>query len=112
MSIAFKNIKTKIGLDDVLDFGKYRGNSVIDLIHSRNGYIDWLISQGTQFYPSVHQELQRHPFVLPGPKGDRGRKRYFYDGLLRGVISHHQATCMQEWLDDPIYLEGFDDVPF
>ena len=98
MSIQFKNIKAKLGLDDTLDFGKYKGLTVLQLIQERNGYIDWLIVKGKQFYPSVHQELQRHPFVKPGPKGDRGRKLYNYD-----TIADYDHDLLGDW---------FDDVPF
>lgn len=98
MSIPFKNINTKLGLDDKLDFGKYKGSSVLDLIHERNGYIDWLIVKGKKFHPSVHKELERYPFVKSGPKGDRGRKMYNYD-----TIADYDHDLLGDW---------FDDVPF
>jgi hypothetical protein len=96
MSIPFKQLKTKLGLDDKLDFGKYQGLTVLQCIQERNGYIDWLILKGKKFYPSIYQELKRNPFVDPGPKGDRGRK-------LRHYTDDYDHDLLGDW---------FEDVPF
>ena len=101
MSIPFSSLRTKIGLDDTLTFGKHSGDVVLDLIKSRNGYIDYLITQGIKFYPSVHQELKRYPFIKP-------KKTYFYDGQLRGDIAHN----MQPDYDLDLLGDWFDDAPF
>jgi hypothetical protein len=96
MSIPFSLLKTKLGLDDVLDFGKYQGLTVLQVIQERNGYIDWLILKGKKFHSSVHIELKRNPFVKPGPKGDRGRK-------FRGYSDDYDHDLLGDW---------FEDVPF
>lgn len=61
MSIPFSKVRTKLGLDDVLPFGKYAGDTVLEIIKDRPQYISWLIQNTSlKFYPSVHEELGRH----------------------------------------------------
>ena len=92
MSKPFFSIRTKLGLDDILTFGKYRGNTVQEIISEENdpGYIAWLQDQGYKFYQSVHEVLEIN----------KPRKNTYFK-----MNNTHL-------LDDPVYLEGFDDVPF
>jgi hypothetical protein len=57
MAIKFNEVRTKLGLDDVITFGKYVGCTVEDIIKDSPDYIEWLIKEGKQFYPSVLDEL-------------------------------------------------------
>lgn len=60
MAIAFKNLKNRYGLDDILTFGRHQGYSVLEILKDRPDYIVWLIQNtDIKFYDSVHQEIER-----------------------------------------------------
>lgn len=112
MSIPFKQVKTKLGLDDILPFGRHVGYSVLEIIKDRPVYIDWLIKNTElKFYQSVHEELARQDYK----KAQAGAvpKSYFYAGDLRGEQAHYSMTDRDE--SHNIYSDmddWFDDVPF
>jgi hypothetical protein len=101
MSIPFSSVKSKIGLDDILTFGKHEGSSVLHLIHNYPAYIPWLMDNTSlRFYPSVMDEIRRTDLFK---KID---KSYIYDGRLRGDLSHHMAEAQAA------YNDWDDDIPF
>lgn len=104
MAIPFGKLKTKLGLDDVLPFGRHAGYTVLEIIKDHPQYISWLIQNTSlRFYPSVHEELSRH-IIKHVPKGA---------GVLSSNLRKLKRDMWnQEWMNDPIYLEGFDDIPF
>jgi hypothetical protein len=62
MAKPFKLLKTAIGLDDTLDFGKYQstGLTVQDILKEDPDYIRWIMNNMEKyFYESVHEELER-----------------------------------------------------
>lgn len=60
MSLKFTQLKpTTLGLDSVLDFGRHFGYTVSEVLKDRPEYIQWLVVQGKEFYPSVHNEITK-----------------------------------------------------
>lgn len=57
MAKAFNQIKSKIGLDDTLSFGKYIGAKISDIIEDDPDYLRYLDTKGVKFYPSVIELL-------------------------------------------------------
>lgn len=58
MAIAFSKIKSKLGLDDTIPFGRYQGYTVEEILKDMPEYISWLMSNTSlRFYPSVHEML-------------------------------------------------------
>lgn len=111
MAISFGKIRNNLGLRDILPFGRYQGYSVLEIVKDRPSYISWLI-QNTElkFDKPVHDELARH-LKKHVPRG-AGVKRIYFGGL-RGDLAHESMSQIDSvWNDDPVYLEGFEDVPF
>lgn len=109
MSKKFSQIRTKLGLDDVLDFGRHKGYTVLEVIKDRPDYIDWLIRQGKEVYPSVVEELARRKADQVYEKTKRyADKGYLYAMAYQGVADKHGIAGISE--DD---LDNWmDDVPF
>lgn len=60
MSLKFTQLKpTTLGLDSVLDFGRHFGYTVSEVLKDRPEYIQWLVTEGKKFYPSVHNEIYK-----------------------------------------------------
>lgn len=60
MSLKFTQLKpTTLGLDYILDFGRHFGYTVSEVLKDRPEYIQWLVTEGKKFYPSVHNELMK-----------------------------------------------------
>jgi hypothetical protein len=57
MAIKFNEVRTKLGLDDTFTFGAWNNYTVAEVIEIKPDYIKWLIKEGKQFYPSVHEKL-------------------------------------------------------
>ncbi len=122
MAILFNKIKTAIGMDDVLDFGAWRGHTVEEVINLKPEYIKWVMNNTDKvFYESVHEALELAKYTQKGyNRSFRGgydsntkdyefpkkKKSYFYDGGLRGEQAHFEAET-QSGFDD-----WFDDIPF
>lgn len=92
MSISFSKLKNKLGLDDVLPFGRHQGYTVEEVLKDRPEYISWLMSNTTlRFYPSVHEML-----LLIKPKRIPQHISFRYE-------SHNIYSDQDDW---------FDDIPF
>lgn len=102
MAIKFNHIRTKIGLDDELRFGKkHYGYTVLEILESDPTYIAWLIENTQlQFYQSVHEELERKIIRR------RPSVKNIYYGDLRGEMAHETMSQIQQAWDE------FDDIPF
>lgn len=95
MAIAFKNLKNRYGLDDILTFGRHQGYSVLEILKDRPDYIVWLIQNtDIKFYDSVHEQVS----IAALRKIRKNTKRVIY-----------QWEDPQEMCD---YDEFFDDIPF
>lgn len=99
--IPFNKVKKKLGLDDYISFGKYRGCTVLELIKDAPGYVSWLMQNtDLKFYESVHEQLKiAKPKHVPrgpcGPWTSHGTRLVDYD----------HDTCGE-------YSDYFADVPF
>ena len=90
MSIHFKELKTKLGLDDKLGFGRYSSDTIEGIIKHDPDYMRWVIdTTDKSFYESVFDLLDR---TKP--------------------IERRSACFIRDLLGDAVYMEGFDDVPF
>jgi hypothetical protein len=86
---------SRLGLDDVLPFGRHQGYTVEEILKDRPEYISWLMSNTTlKFYPSVHELL-----LLMKPK--RVPQHTSFNPKYSGKS-----------YDFIIYDELFDDIPF
>lgn len=100
LSKPFNKIKTALGMDDVLPWGRYQGYTVEEILKDRPEYIAWLISDTSlRFYPSVHQEIQRRALEIVNAYRPR-RRAYYYGGDLVGEEANY--SIQDQW----------DDVPF
>ncbi len=108
MAIQFNNVRTKLGLDDVLDFGAWIGHTVEEVIRQKPEYISWLMTNtDKKFYGSVTDEIMRTKKFKAVDKKSRGG--YFYDGGLRGDQAHFEAEMhSSSWGFD----DWMDDIPF
>lgn len=100
MSIKFNQVKTKLGLDDVLSFGRHQGYTVEEVIKDRPEYISWLIAEGKQFYQSVHEELAMYKGTYKQAKPKLGGYNHEVGDYVFDSRSNHE---LDDW---------FDDIPF
>lgn len=71
MSIPFKKVRSKLGLNDHLPDGRHRGYTVLAILKDRPRYIKWLMDNTTiRFHSSVEHEMWKYLLELPR------RKRY------------------------------------
>lgn len=92
MAIPFKKIKSKLGLDDTLPFGRHQGYTVEEILKDRPQYIAWLMTNTSlKFYPSVHELL------------DTQNVQKLFNTLIRKEVYMYPDIG----LDDI-----FDDIPF
>lgn len=52
----------KLGLDDFLDFGKYKGEQIEDILEDNPSYLIWIIDEGVrgiEFDEEVTQKLMK-----------------------------------------------------
>lgn len=56
-----KDSKKVFELDDVITFGKYKGNTIDDVIHDDYGYIEWCLDNLAWFKISenVYEQLNK-----------------------------------------------------
>lgn len=60
MAIAFGKLKSKLGMDDILPFGRHQGYTVEEILKDRPEYIAWLMENTSlKFYKSVQDEVIR-----------------------------------------------------
>lgn len=100
MSIKFANLKsTTIGMDDVLDFGSWRGHTVEEVIKLKPSYIQHLVDNSDKyqkyFYESVMEALELAKYTQKSYNNAYHVGRLDYD--QRGL------SDMDDW---------FDDIPF
>lgn len=97
MSKPFSSIKSALGLDDTLPFGRHQGYTVLEIVRDRPEYIKWLIDNTSlRFYPSVHIELER--FLVD-------KKENYNEAYYRGLNFFDIHPKHEEW-------NYWDDVPF
>lgn len=95
MAKTFKTLRDpRLGLDDQIP-GRHFGYTINEIIKDRPEYIDWLMKNTQiQFHDSVYNLMDEvYPKV----------------NLPKFIKNTSWQTV---WLDDPVFLEGFDDVPF
>lgn len=111
MSKHFNKLRDpRLGLDDMLPFGRHQGYTVLEIIKDRPQYISWLMSNtDLKFHRSVHDELYRYLAKHVPSHMPRRNNYYFYDGGARGDMAHETLTQMQYAIDQG---DWFDDVPF
>jgi hypothetical protein len=91
-------LKTKLGLDDVLTFGKYHGHKVEDIVNDSPHYISWLIQNtDTKFYESVHERMYSAlaKYVPKGPVGP-----WVYSGENNLYANGLSSDDFTNWIED------------
>ena len=96
MAIPLLKVRTKLGLDDTLGFGRHLGYTILEILKDRPEYISWLMQNTEiQFYDSVYNELMKRqaPVARAKPK----HNPYGY------MMPDYDTDTLGDW---------FDDVPF
>ena len=104
MAITFKNIKDpKLGLTDVISFGKLKGCRVCDVIEDYYEYLIWAEKQGYLKFQAIVIEViqdaanfEKAEIVPPGIYADASQQLDAYD-KIRG------NTYDLVWMDDIPY---------
>ena len=96
---------TKIyGLDDTLEFGKYKGKVLRDVIHSDFGWVKWAIQESDHFFCRIDDVIAEH---------EASRKILLPEDILT-FGKYKGQSILQIFESDPDYLrwadQNMDDV--
>ncbi len=98
MSIPFKSVQDPLHLypDTVLTFGQYPGKTIEELINRDPKYLLWL-DENTEY-------------ILSQETYDRVKSSI--NIKVKNKKPLYLPPDYVEWMDDPVYLEGLEDIPF
>lgn len=82
------------GLDDVLDFGKHKGDLLRNVVHNDYGWVDWAIRESDHFFCDVEKIVAEH---------EKSRKILLPEDILT-FGKYKGQSIRQVFETDPNYL--------